>query len=70
MQQHKAYDKEMALKNEKPTMDNFILRNDVCNLVYKRTKNYGKAQGSSNRCKYVGLRKSFLCLLNCNEYGL
>lgn len=38
MQQHKAYDKEMALKNEKPTMDNFILPNDVCNLAYKRTK--------------------------------
>jgi hypothetical protein len=28
----------MALKNEKPTMDTFILLDDVCNLAYKRTK--------------------------------
>jgi hypothetical protein len=71
MQQHKAYDKEMALKNENPTMDNFIIPNDVCNLAYKITKkNVAKAQGSSNGCKYVGLGKSFLCLFNSNEYEL
>jgi hypothetical protein len=38
MQQHKAYDKEMGLQNEKPIMDTFILPNDVCNVAYKRTK--------------------------------
>jgi hypothetical protein len=49
MQQHKAYDKEMAIKNEKLTMDNFILPNDMCNLASKRTKKIvAKAQGSSN----------------------